>query len=85
MPYPEATPAPDRSISAGYVCLLVGLGLSLWSNLTICLLPLYLAAFILAIVGMTRGRIASGVLLIVLTIFVPIFTFALDIGSLLVP
>ena len=60
----------------GWVCMLLGIGLmflSLWT--VIFYAPLFLVAFILAIVAMSQSRVGAGITLLLSSLFVPFILF----------
>jgi hypothetical protein len=63
-----------KAVVAGWLCFVIGLVLVFVSPLGILILyvPLFLATFILSIVGMAQGRIANGLVLLLLSIVVPL-------------
>ena len=75
-PVPQPQAARSKAIAAGWACMAIGLLLVFVSPLGMLLLygPLFLAAFILSIVGMAQGRIASGIVLLLLSIIVPLIS-----------
>src|SRR5690242_2997734 len=64
----------NKAILAGWLCFAIGLVLVFVSPLGMLLVygPLFLAAFVLSIVGMAQGRIAGGVVLLLTSIVVPL-------------
>jgi|GEM_PF-4254260 len=59
----------------GGVCFIVGMVLMFVSLMTFFLyVPLFIAAFILSIVAMAQGRVAAGLVLLLLTLIVPTVT-----------
>jgi len=69
-------------VIAGWICLVIGLALMYFSLLTIVVYgPLFVAAFILSIIGMARRRVVGGLILLLLTAFLPIAVFA-GLGSM---
>jgi hypothetical protein len=61
-----------RALVAGWVCFGVGIAFLAISLATLFIYaPLFLAAFILSIVAMAQGRIAAGIVLLLVTVIVP--------------
>ena len=83
MTYPVSTNVPQspsqtkkRALLAGWLCLLIGMFLMFVSLGTFFIYgPLFLAAFILSIIAMSQGRVAGGVILLLVTLAVPTVTW----------
>ena len=76
----------SKTISIGWACFWIGVAIMLFIHTSILFSgPLFLAAFILSIVGITQNKVASGVILLLASLIVPpviaIGTIALSIDS----
>ncbi len=75
IPSPPSPQRPQsKAVAAGWLCFVIGLVLVFVSPMGMLLLyaPLFLAAFVLSIVGMAQGRIAGGLVLLLISIVVPL-------------
>lgn len=78
---PEKAPG-SSAINAGWICLIIGgviyVSVNEWIKFTtfaiVAGFPLFLAAFILSIVGMAKGRVGRGIFLL-LSVFIVPFLF----------
>ncbi|MRS11491.1 MAG: hypothetical protein EG823_00240 [Actinobacteria bacterium] len=72
-PYPGTPPESKSSMAvAGWVCFGIGLGLMFASLATFFLYgPLFLVAFVLSIVAMTKGKVGAGIALMLCTLIIP--------------
>jgi hypothetical protein len=71
---PSKSPTRSRSavIIGAWVCFIIGMALMFMSLYTFFLYgPLFLACFILSIIGMAQGRVVAGVSLLLASIIVP--------------
>ncbi|HUN24597.1 MAG TPA: FxLYD domain-containing protein [Anaerolineales bacterium] len=84
----QLTPARKpitKTLVAGFLCFILGLIAMFISTALFCIyVPLFLAAFILSIITMTRGRIGGGILLLLATIAVPTLLFFVMLGNNLI-
>jgi DNA-directed RNA polymerase subunit M/transcription elongation factor TFIIS len=70
------------SLVGGLVCLAIGIGLMWFSLFSFFIYgPLLFASFVLSIVAMAQRRIASGVILMLLTFVVPFLIFTLLVAT----
>ena len=70
-----------RTITAGWICFVIGMFLMFASLGTFFLYgPLFLAAFILSIVGMAQGRVAAGIVLLLVSLAIPTISWVGLIG-----
>jgi hypothetical protein len=61
----------DRFSLAGWLCFIIGIGLMVLSIGTFFIfVPLFLAAFILSILSMSKGKVTSGLLLLLATLII---------------
>jgi len=68
----DQTNVKQGALLGSLVCLLVGLGFMYFTLLSFFIYgPLFLAAFILSIVAMAQGRVAGGVILLIVTLVAP--------------
>src|SRR4030095_6435049 len=71
----------DGPIVGGWACIGVGIVLMFFSLMTFVLYgPLYLAAFILSIVGIAQGNTSKGIALLLCSIILPT-VFGIGLGS----
>lgn len=62
----------DQSVIAGWICFIIGIFLMFFSlGLFFIYGPLFLTTFILSIIGIAKGRILSGILLLLATFIIP--------------
>jgi hypothetical protein len=75
MPVPTAAKPPKKVavINAGWLCFVIGVVL-LFAHVGTMLLsiPFFVASLVLSIIGLTQGRIASGVILLCLSVMAPL-------------
>jgi len=72
----------NGALVGGWCCLIIAVILASWQPVTfIIYLPLFLAAFILAIVAIAQRRITGGVVLLLLAIVVPIGAISYGVVS----
>lgn len=63
----------QAALAGAVACLVVGMGLmclSLWSFLWY--VPVFLAAFVLSVVGMAQGRVGAGLIILLATLIAPV-------------
>lgn len=75
------TNVKQGALIGAWVCLVIGLLLNIITNfLFFVYVPLYLAAFILAIVAMAQKRVLGGLIALLLCVLLPPAIFFLNIG-----
>lgn len=71
-PAPPTQPKKTAAVNAGWICFVLGVVLLFAHVGTILLaIPLFIASLVLSIVGLAQGRIASGVVLLCLSVMAP--------------
>jgi hypothetical protein len=83
VPQPRVTTSkPTAALTAGWICLVIGVAILLLSPVALILIHpwLFLAAFVLSIVAMAKGRIAGGIFLLLASVIMPAILFVGLVG-----
>jgi len=72
----------NGALVGGWCCLVIAVLLAIWQPITFAIyVPMFLAAFVLAIVAIAQRRITSGVILLLLSIILPIGAVSYGVTS----